>query len=76
MTGVQTCALPIYLYFVHSYAGVPVRSDAILAETTHGATFVSAVAAGNTLGVQFHPERSGPDGLRILRNFVNWAGGR
>lgn len=64
------------LYFVHSYAGVPASADAILAETTHGGTFVSAVAAGNTLGVQFHPERSGRDGLCLLANFVRWAGGR
>ena len=67
------------LYFVHSFAGVPGgprAAQAVLAETTHGATFVSAVAAGNTLGVQFHPERSGSDGLRLLANFVRWAGGR
>lgn len=59
-------------YFVHSYAGaVTGRSrDAVLAETTHGAPFVSAVAAGPLLGVQFHPERSGTDGLRLLSNFV------
>ena len=44
--------------------------DAILATTDHGATFVSAVARGSLLGVQFHPERSGRDGLRLLANFV------
>lgn len=62
-------------YFVHSYAGVPTGSatDAVLAETTHGATFVSAIARGNVLGVQFHPERSGADGLRLLANFVTAA---
>ena len=67
------------LYFVHSYAGVPAGPAAaasVLAETTHGATFVSAVASGNTVGVQFHPERSGADGLRLLANFVSWAGSR
>ena len=36
----------------------------------HGASFVSAVARGNVLGVQFHPERSGTDGLRLLANVV------
>ena len=61
-------------YFVHSYAGVPAASgdDAVtVASTTHGGTFVSAVARGRTLGVQFHPERSGTDGLRLLANFVD-----
>jgi imidazole glycerol phosphate synthase glutamine amidotransferase subunit len=60
-------------YFVHSYAGVPAGADAdaaILATTTHGASFVSAVALDNVLGVQFHPERSGSDGLRLLANAV------
>jgi glutamine amidotransferase len=63
-------------YFVHSYAGRPegVTGEAsIVAETTHGSTFVSAVERGNVLGVQFHPERSGGDGLRVLANFVRWA---
>jgi glutamine amidotransferase/cyclase len=63
------------LYFVHSYAGVPAadRLDVVLATTTHGRPFVSAVALGNVAGVQFHPERSGADGLRLLSNFVRWA---
>jgi imidazole glycerol phosphate synthase glutamine amidotransferase subunit len=60
-------------YFVHSYAGVPTGADAaevVLARTSHGATFVSAIAHANVLGVQFHPERSGADGLRLLGNVV------
>lgn len=59
-------------YFVHSYAGTPsdVNDEVVLAETEHGERFVSAVARGNLLGVQFHPERSGDDGLRLLANFV------
>ncbi|HZM71744.1 MAG TPA: imidazole glycerol phosphate synthase subunit HisH [Candidatus Polarisedimenticolia bacterium] len=63
------------LYFVHSYVGAPTAaaSDAILAETEHGRLFVSAVARSNLLGVQFHPERSGADGLRVLSNFVRLA---
>lgn len=63
-------------YFVHSYAGEPSdaaadAADLVVAETTHGGTFVSAVARGAVLGVQFHPERSGADGLRLLGNFVD-----
>lgn len=60
-------------YFVHSYAGAPPagHGDAVvLATTEHGRSFVSAVARGALLGVQFHPERSGRDGLRLLANFV------
>jgi glutamine amidotransferase len=60
-------------YFVHSYAGRLEDAAAAgveLARTTHGRGFTSAVERGPLLGVQFHPERSGPDGLRLLRNFV------
>jgi imidazole glycerol phosphate synthase glutamine amidotransferase subunit len=58
-------------YFVHSYAGdLPDGHCDIVAHTTHGSTFVSAVSHGNLVGVQFHPERSGADGLRLLHNFV------
>jgi imidazole glycerol phosphate synthase glutamine amidotransferase subunit len=58
-------------YFVHSYAGALSGADSVaLAETTHGRPFVSAVARGRLLGVQFHPERSGADGLRLLGNVV------
>ena len=46
------------------------RSALVLARTTHGQPFVSAVSRGALVGVQFHPERSGPDGLRLLANFV------
>jgi imidazole glycerol-phosphate synthase subunit HisH len=60
-------------YFVHSYAGVPASADAgaIVATTDHGPRFVSAIARDALLGVQFHPERSGHDGLRLLSNFVD-----
>jgi glutamine amidotransferase len=59
-------------YFVHSFAGVvaPEASATIVAETTHGRPFTSAIARDNVLGVQFHPERSGDDGLRLLANVV------
>jgi glutamine amidotransferase len=63
-------------YFVHSYAGRPegvTGEAAILAETRHGGPFVSAIEHENVLGVQFHPERSGGDGLRVLANFVRGA---
>jgi imidazole glycerol phosphate synthase glutamine amidotransferase subunit len=60
-------------YFVHSYVGVPAPAaqDLVLATTDHGGAFASAVARGSLAGVQFHPERSGRDGLRLLANFVD-----
>jgi imidazole glycerol-phosphate synthase subunit HisH len=60
-------------YFVHSYVGAPTDDAVIAATTDHGRPFVSAVARGQLLGVQFHPERSGDDGLRLLANFVGIA---
>ena len=59
-------------YFVHSFVGVPADAGGVvLATTQHGQPFASAVTRGSLLGVQFHPERSGPDGLRLLANFVD-----
>jgi len=63
-------------YFVHSYAPRPADpegGDVALAVTDHGPDFVSAVAHGRLAGVQFHPERSGRDGLRLLANFASLA---
>ena len=57
-------------YFVHSYAGAPEDPTVVAATTEHGRPFVSAIARGPLLGVQFHPERSGEDGLRLLANFT------
>jgi len=55
-------------YFVHSYAG-PVNGFT-LARCEHGTPFAAVVQRGNFSGVQFHPERSGPAGARLLQNFV------
>lgn len=57
------------VYFTHSYAA-PV-TPAATAVTTHGAPFASAVERGNVFGVQFHPEKSGDVGLRVLKNFLD-----
>jgi glutamine amidotransferase len=58
-------------YFVHSYAPVPVDQSVVLSTAEYGSTFVAAVRDGRRVGVQFHPERSGSAGLRLLANFVS-----
>ncbi|QCJ47093.1 imidazole glycerol phosphate synthase subunit HisH [Haloprofundus sp. MHR1] len=64
-----------YAYFVHSYYAVPEDDDAVVATTDYGVEFPAVVAneAGNVMGTQFHPEKSGETGLRILRNFVEFC---
>jgi len=57
-------------YFVHSYAVVPKEDSDIIGISTHGTTFVSAVARENVLGVQFHPEKSHRYGKALLGNFL------
>lgn len=57
-----------FVYFVHSYAA-PVGAHTVAA-CTHGAPFSAVSAAGNFMGCQFHPERSGAVGSQILRNFL------
>ncbi|HEX2152782.1 MAG TPA: imidazole glycerol phosphate synthase subunit HisH [Acidimicrobiia bacterium] len=58
------------VYFVHSYAPVPDDPQVVAATSHHGRRFVAAVSSGSVEGVQFHPERSGATGLRILARFV------
>lgn len=55
-------------YFVHSYAAP--AGEHTLASAEHGTRFAAAVRRGNFFGVQFHPERSGAAGARLLRNFL------
>ncbi len=59
-----------YVYFVHSYYAAPKDASIIALETTYGDTFAAAVARGNLLATQFHPEKSQRAGLQILKNFV------
>lgn len=60
-------------YFVHSYVVVPRDPGVTAGETTYGVSFVSAVTGESLVGVQFHPERSGTAGLRLLENFLRFA---
>lgn len=58
-----------YFYFTHSYCAVPSDEGDIMGTSTHAQPFAAAVARDRVFGVQFHPEKSSRDGLRILRNF-------
>lgn len=58
-----------YVYFVHSYYAAAAPESAI-ASTTYIHPFASAVRCGRTYGLQFHPEKSGAVGLKILENFI------
>jgi glutamine amidotransferase len=72
LSGVEDGA---HVYFVHSYAA-PVSADTV-ASCSYGVDFTALVARGNFMGAQFHPERSGPVGARILGNFLALpAGGK
>ena len=57
-----------FVYFVHSFYGADCE-DSVIATTEYGAVLTAAVASGNVFGTQFHPEKSGPVGLAILRAF-------
>jgi len=59
-----------YVYFVHSLYPVPTDKDIVAAETEYCETFTSAIASKNVFGTQFHPEKSGDIGLKILENFA------
>ena len=62
-------------YFVHSYYPCPADPATILGETDYaGVRFASAVARGNIVATQFHPEKSGRTGLHLLKNFLTWNG--
>jgi glutamine amidotransferase len=59
-----------YVYFVHSLYPVPSDKEIVATETEYGTTFTSAIASKNVFGTQFHPEKSGDVGLKILKNFA------
>lgn len=57
-----------HFYFVHSYCA---RGEYETAGAVYGCPFTAALCRGNILGTQFHPEKSGPAGLRLLKNFIS-----
>ena len=58
-----------WVYFVHSYA--PEASDAVIATCDYGGIVTAAAQRDNVYATQFHPEKSGPVGVKIIENFVN-----
>jgi len=73
------CASPLFdgirpgevFDFLHSFHVVCAEDYEVLATTPHRGRFVSAIQCGHVFGVQFHPETSGPTGLRLLENFLS-----
>jgi glutamine amidotransferase len=66
LRGVET---GVFVYYTHSYRA-PIVAETV-ASTSYGGSFSAAVERENVFGVQFHPEKSGETGLRILENFCN-----
>ncbi len=62
-----------HFYFVHSYYADPTQRDNVAGVTEYGVPFCSVYARDNVVATQFHPEKSGVNGLRIYANFVNQA---
>jgi glutamine amidotransferase len=62
-----------YFYFAHSYYAVPDDLWIVAAETDYGVRFPSVIVRNNVFGVQFHPEKSGRSGEKIIKNFINIA---
>ncbi len=71
LSGVRT---GVDFYFVHSYHLSPKSAADVVALTDCGESFVSVAASGNVVGLQFHPEKSQANGLRMLDNFCGWDG--
>ncbi len=64
------------VYFVHSFHVVPEDAATVLTTTDYGYSFTSSIQVGNVIATQFHPEKSGKTGLRMLENFLKQDGDR
>lgn len=64
---------PAYYYFVHSYIVHTANPANVMAETAYGVRFPSIVGRDHIWGFQFHPEKSGEEGLRLIRHWVEWT---
>ena len=61
------------VYFAHSYAVQPDDENLVVARVDHAGAVVAAIEDGVLAGVQFHPERSGAAGARVLENVLQWS---
>ncbi|MBC2770589.1 imidazole glycerol phosphate synthase subunit HisH [Pusillimonas minor] len=61
-------------YFVHSYAAVCEDGNDLLGSTEYGGPVTAVIGRANVVGIQFHPEKSQVNGLRMIENFCNWDG--
>lgn len=61
-------------YFVHSYAAVCEDENDLLGSTEYGGPVTAVIGRANVVGIQFHPEKSQVNGLRMIENFCNWDG--
>tara|TARA_Y100000748_G_C15483528_1_gene483850 strand:- start:409 stop:1032 length:624 start_codon:yes stop_codon:yes gene_type:complete len=61
-----------FFYFVHSYHVSTASQDDIMSYTEYGRKFISALQKDNIVAVQFHPEKSSTNGLKLLNNFIKW----
>lgn len=59
-----------YTYFVHSFHAIPEEKDIVTSTTDYGCEITASIRKGNVFGTQFHPEKSGREGLKILNNFL------
>jgi glutamine amidotransferase len=59
-----------YFYFDHSFAAQPDEESTVTGWCEHGARFAARVDSGSITGVQFHPEKSGPDGIALLKEWI------
>ncbi len=63
-----------YAYYAHSYQVLPENEEDVIATSGYSGDVVAVVGRGNLIGAQFHPEKSGPVGLRMYENFVRMLG--
>jgi glutamine amidotransferase len=68
LSGIENEA---WVYFVHSYYIVPVNKDIIVAKSNYGKDIPVVIEKDNIFGTQFHPEKSGNNGEKIIKNFLN-----